>query len=91
MFDFGSPWDLGIRGAAGTRSHDDVLLIGRYPVSTARGTPRAAARNALQCPLCASYLGALLRALRPHPSLATCSAQPYRYLCRFAEPQVYGR
>ncbi|KAJ1184940.1 hypothetical protein NDU88_001736 [Pleurodeles waltl] len=48
MFDFGSPWDLAIRGAVGTRSHDDVLLIGRYPVSTARGTPRAAARNALQ-------------------------------------------
>ncbi|KAJ1122226.1 hypothetical protein NDU88_000729 [Pleurodeles waltl] len=42
------PWDLTIHGAAGTRSHDDVLLIGRYPVSTARGKPLAAARTALQ-------------------------------------------
>ncbi|KAJ1115415.1 hypothetical protein NDU88_003639 [Pleurodeles waltl] len=48
MFDFGSPWDLAIQGRAGTRSHDDVLLNDRYPVSTARGKPQAAERNTLQ-------------------------------------------
>ncbi|KAJ1208504.1 hypothetical protein NDU88_003889 [Pleurodeles waltl] len=48
MFVFGRPWSLAIYGAAGTRSHDDVLLIGRYLVSTARGKPRVAAGNALQ-------------------------------------------
>ncbi|KAJ1150488.1 hypothetical protein NDU88_003279 [Pleurodeles waltl] len=48
MFVFGRPWSLAIHGATGTRSHDDVLLIGQYLVSTARGKPRVAAGNALQ-------------------------------------------
>ncbi|KAJ1141504.1 hypothetical protein NDU88_007834 [Pleurodeles waltl] len=47
MFVFGRPWNLAIRGAAGTRSHVDVLLIssekrptGAGPRSLPRGSDR---------------------------------------------------